>query len=162
MGDPRQFTHDLRRAYQIISDDTKVVTKARSFHHVQTHFEFFSRIRTINCRSRLTISSMFNVQCGTLKNPHTIRKEKGVKLPVLWLYLEKAISLLVIDDCYVPPSINEAYTYPYTCIPIYLNNRSIFVGPLSLRTQCLVGGDSSSSPSSSLAPAILQTDLPAD
>ena len=23
--------------------------------------------------------------CGTLKNPHTIRKEQGMKFPVLWL-----------------------------------------------------------------------------
>ena len=33
-----------------------------------------SRIRTINCRPRLTIPSIFKgVQCGT--NPHTIQKE---------------------------------------------------------------------------------------
>ena len=25
------------------------------------------------------------VHCGTLKNPHTIRKEQGMKFPVLWL-----------------------------------------------------------------------------
>ena len=33
-----------------------------------------SRIRTINRRSHLTIPSMLYVQCGRLKNPHTIRK----------------------------------------------------------------------------------------
>ena len=26
--------------------------------------------------------------CGTLKNPHAIRKEKGTEFPVLWLVLE--------------------------------------------------------------------------
>ena len=32
------------------------------------------------------IPSMFiYVDCGTLKNPHTIRKEQGMKFPVLWL-----------------------------------------------------------------------------
>ena len=33
-----------------------------------------------------------------------------MKFPVLWLYLERATSLLVIDDYYVPPSINKVYT----------------------------------------------------
>ena len=33
-----------------------------------------------------------------------------MKFPVLWLYLEKATRLFVIDDYYVPPSINKVYT----------------------------------------------------
>ena len=33
---------------------------------------------------------------------------------MLWLYLERATSFLVIDDYYVPPSINEVYTYIHT------------------------------------------------
>ena len=42
----------------------------------------------INRRSRLT--DTFHVyiiydHCGTLTNPHTIRKEQGMKFPVLWL-----------------------------------------------------------------------------
>jgi len=40
------------------------------------HMVRLSRIRTTNRRPRLTIPSTFkNVQCETLKNPHTIRKE---------------------------------------------------------------------------------------
>ena len=38
------------------------------------------RIKTVN--RRLTVLPF---QGGTLKNPHTIRKESGVKFPVLWL-----------------------------------------------------------------------------
>ena len=46
-----------------------------------------SRIRTINRRSRLTDTFHVHIcdHCGTLKNPHTIRKEQGMKFPVLWL-----------------------------------------------------------------------------
>ena len=40
------------------------------------------RIRTISRRSRLTTLGVNN--CGTLKNPLTIRKEKGTEFPVLW------------------------------------------------------------------------------
>ena len=36
-----------------------------------------------------------------------------MKFPVLWLYLERATSLLVIDDYYVPPSINKVCIYIY-------------------------------------------------
>ena len=40
-----------------------------------------SRIWTISRRSRPT--TLFVNNCGTLKNPHTIRKEKGTESPVL-------------------------------------------------------------------------------
>ena len=41
----------------------------------------------INRRSRLTDTFHVHIydHCGTLKNPHTIRKEQGMKFPVLWL-----------------------------------------------------------------------------
>ena len=39
-----------------------------------------------------------------------------MKFPVLWLYLERATSLLVIDDYYVPPSISKVYIYIYIYI----------------------------------------------
>ena len=32
----------------------------------------------------------YKFQCGELKNPHTVRKEQGVKFPVLWLSLSLA------------------------------------------------------------------------
>ena len=41
-----------------------------------------SRIRTISWRPRLTTLVANN--CGTLKNPHTVRKELGTEFPVLW------------------------------------------------------------------------------
>ena len=39
--------------------------------------------------SNFIVTDTFHVHiyghCGTLKNPHTIRKEQGMKFPVLWL-----------------------------------------------------------------------------
>ena len=40
------------------------------------------RIRTISPRSHL--KTLAANTCGTLKNPHTIRKEEGTEFPVLW------------------------------------------------------------------------------
>ena len=42
-----------------------------------------SRIRTINRRPRLTVPSMFKMSTWDVK--YTIRKEYGVKFPVMWL-----------------------------------------------------------------------------
>ena len=47
-------------------------------------YGFYGFLRTINLRSRLTILSNL---CGTLKNPHAIRKEKGTEFPELWFVL---------------------------------------------------------------------------
>ena len=55
-----------------------------------------------------------------------------MKFPVLWLYLERATSLLVIDDYYVPPSINKVYTrIPVksleTIIKIIIDNKKLLL-----------------------------------
>ena len=55
-----------------------------------------------------------------------------MKFPVLWLYLERATSLLVIDDYYVPPSINKVYTrIPVksleTIIKIIIDNQKLLL-----------------------------------
>ena len=48
-----------------------------------------------------------------------------MKFPVLWLYLERATSLLVINDYYVPPSINKVYTSK--AVSYVLNEEGILV-----------------------------------
>ena len=48
-----------------------------------------------------------------------------MKFPVLWLYLERATSLLVINDYYVPPSINKVCTTK--AVSYVLNEEGILV-----------------------------------
>ena len=48
-----------------------------------------------------------------VKEPTHYSKRVGREVPgVVAVYLERATSLLVIDDYYVPPSVNKVYTIP--------------------------------------------------
>ena len=64
-----------------------------------------SRITTISRRSRLTTLN----NCGTLKNPHTCRKEKGMKFPVLWSGITRSVLGAPVNiTCYIKKIVNCA------------------------------------------------------